>query len=96
MKPVVYHCEADVELVGAAKRYECQCDGLGKGSSMLSIQRWRRFKMIQNVFLFTTSQRDHVVSRVFRIVWFTKFCRTPFTSSQSHTPAANRDTGKPD
>ena len=30
MKPVVYHCEADVELVGAAKRYECQRDGLGK------------------------------------------------------------------
>ena len=30
MKPVVYQCEADVELVGAAKRYECQCEGLGK------------------------------------------------------------------
>lgn len=30
MKPVVYQCEADVELVGAAKRYECQGEGLGK------------------------------------------------------------------
>jgi toxin ParE1/3/4 len=30
MKPVVYHCEADVELVTATKRYECQCDGLGR------------------------------------------------------------------
>ena len=29
MKPVVYHCEADVELVGAAKRYKCQREGLG-------------------------------------------------------------------
>src|SRR5262245_35408561 len=30
MKPVVYHCEADVELVGAAKRYKCQRESLGK------------------------------------------------------------------
>lgn len=29
MKPVVYHCEADVELVGAAKNYKCQREGLG-------------------------------------------------------------------
>ncbi|MGH9648835.1 MAG: type II toxin-antitoxin system RelE/ParE family toxin [Bryobacteraceae bacterium] len=27
---VVYHCEADVELVGAAKYYECQREGLGR------------------------------------------------------------------
>jgi toxin ParE1/3/4 len=30
VKPIVYHCEADVELVGAAKRYKCQSEGLGK------------------------------------------------------------------
>jgi len=30
VKPVAYHCDADIELVGAAKRYECQRDGLGK------------------------------------------------------------------
>lgn len=29
MRPVVYHCEADVELVGAAKYYECQREQLG-------------------------------------------------------------------
>src|SRR5438046_2318241 len=29
MKPVVYHCEADVELVGAAKYYKCQREKLG-------------------------------------------------------------------
>ena len=29
MKPVVYHCEADVELVGAAKYYRCQREKLG-------------------------------------------------------------------
>ena len=30
MKPIVYHCEADVELVGSSKHYECQREGLGK------------------------------------------------------------------
>jgi hypothetical protein len=30
VKPVVYHCEADVELVGTAKRYKCQSEVLGK------------------------------------------------------------------
>ncbi len=30
MKPIVYHCEADVELVSAAKYYECQTEGLGR------------------------------------------------------------------
>jgi hypothetical protein len=30
VKPVVYHCEADVELVGAAKYYQCQRWQLGR------------------------------------------------------------------
>jgi hypothetical protein len=30
MKPVAYHCEADVELIAAAKSYECQCEALGR------------------------------------------------------------------
>lgn len=30
MKPVYYHCEADVELVAAAKYYQCQRTGLGR------------------------------------------------------------------
>ena len=30
MRPVVYHCEADVELVEAAKYYQCQRQGLGR------------------------------------------------------------------
>ena len=30
MKPVAYHCEADVELVGAAKRYKCEQELLGR------------------------------------------------------------------
>jgi hypothetical protein len=30
MKPLAYHCEADVELVAAAKSYECQRDSLGR------------------------------------------------------------------
>ena len=30
MKPIVYHCEADVELVEAAKYYQCQRDQLGR------------------------------------------------------------------
>ena len=30
MKPTVYHCEADVELVSAARRYECQSEALGR------------------------------------------------------------------
>jgi len=30
VKPVVYHCEAHVELVAAAKYYECQRHGLGR------------------------------------------------------------------
>jgi len=29
VKPVVYHCEADVELVSAAKYYKCQREDLG-------------------------------------------------------------------
>lgn len=29
VKPVVYYCEADVELVAAAKRYQCQREVLG-------------------------------------------------------------------
>lgn len=29
MKEIVYHCEADVELVAAAKRYKCRSEGLG-------------------------------------------------------------------
>ena len=29
MKPVVYHCEADVEVVSAARNYKCQAEGLG-------------------------------------------------------------------
>jgi|SRR3954447_7940563 toxin ParE1/3/4 len=31
MMPVVYHCEADVELVAAAKRYYCRQKKLGRG-----------------------------------------------------------------
>ncbi len=30
MKPIVYHCDADVELVSAAKYYECQREHLGR------------------------------------------------------------------
>jgi hypothetical protein len=30
MTPVVYHCDADVELVGAAKRYNCREQTLGR------------------------------------------------------------------
>jgi len=30
VKPLVYHCEADVELVAAAKYYECQREHLGR------------------------------------------------------------------
>ena len=30
MKPVVFHCEANVELVAATKYYECQRSGLGR------------------------------------------------------------------
>src|SRR5260221_8541380 len=30
VKLVVYHCEADVELVGAAKYYQCQREQLGR------------------------------------------------------------------
>lgn len=30
MKPVVYHCEADVEVVAAAKYYRCQRETLGR------------------------------------------------------------------
>ena len=30
MKPIVYHCEADVELVSTAKRYKCQSETLGR------------------------------------------------------------------
>jgi hypothetical protein len=30
MIPVVYHCEAEVELVSAAKYYECQHEHLGR------------------------------------------------------------------
>lgn len=29
MKPVAYHCEADVEVVATAKYYRCQRDDLG-------------------------------------------------------------------
>ena len=29
MKPIVYHCEADVELVAVAKYYKCQGERLG-------------------------------------------------------------------
>ena len=30
MKPVLYHCEADVEVVAAAKYYRCQREELGR------------------------------------------------------------------
>ncbi len=30
MKPVAYHCEADVEVVSAAKYYRCQREELGR------------------------------------------------------------------
>jgi len=30
VKRIVYHCEADVELVAAAKYYECQRERLGR------------------------------------------------------------------
>jgi len=30
MKPVVYHCEADVELISVAKYYKCQSEQLGR------------------------------------------------------------------
>jgi toxin ParE1/3/4 len=30
VKAVVYHCEADVELVGVAKYYKCQREELGR------------------------------------------------------------------
>lgn len=30
MKRVIYHCEADVELVAAAKYYQCQREALGR------------------------------------------------------------------
>lgn len=30
MKPIVYHCEADVELVSAAKYYRCQSETLAR------------------------------------------------------------------
>jgi hypothetical protein len=30
VKPVVYQCEADVEVVESAKRYECRRKGLGR------------------------------------------------------------------
>lgn len=30
MKPVAYHCEADVEVVSAARRYRCQQEELGR------------------------------------------------------------------
>lgn len=30
MKPVLYHCEADVELVAAAKLYRCAQEELGR------------------------------------------------------------------
>jgi hypothetical protein len=30
MKPVAYHCEADVELVAAARNYQCQREDLGR------------------------------------------------------------------
>ena len=30
MKPAAYHCEADVELVAAAKKYRCQREDLGR------------------------------------------------------------------
>ncbi len=30
MKPVAYHCEADVEVVSAARAYRCQQEELGR------------------------------------------------------------------
>ena len=30
MKPVAYHCEADTEVISAARRYRCQQEELGR------------------------------------------------------------------
>jgi hypothetical protein len=96
MKPAILHCEADVELTAAAKRYACTRPELtGTFSAPFALRRML-LKSSQIGFRFWKSQFAECVFLDFRIESFTKKWMIVCKFLLSCTTAANRVTGKAD